>query len=241
MFKDEYFISVVKLLLTCEHGGNRIPEAYKSYFINEATLKTHRGYDLGALDLFHFLEPLSDASFFSTTSRLLIELNRSLHHKRLFSEFSSELSKKEKDELITAYYVPYRTAVENNIKSYVEKGESVLHLSIHSFTPELNGAKRNCDIGLLYDSKKKQEREFCKRYKVALLEQDSNLHVRFNYPYLGKADGFTTYLRKQFPTNYLGIEIEINQKFASENVLDLKITDAVYQTLEVFKSKDYNF
>lgn len=33
-----------------------------------------------------------------------------------------------------------------------------------------------------------------------------------NYPYLGKSDGFTTSLRKQFPFQYIGIELEINQK-----------------------------
>jgi len=37
--------------------------------------------------------------------------------------------------------------------------------------------------------------------------------VRRNYPYAGKNDGFTTYLRRRFPSDaYLGIELEINQK-----------------------------
>ncbi|GHC51120.1 N-formylglutamate amidohydrolase [Ulvibacter litoralis] len=230
----------MKLLLTCEHGGNKIPKAYKNFF-HTPVLKTHRGYDLGALDLFQFLKSLSDASFFSTTSRLLIELNRSLHHRNLFSEFSSEFSKKEKAELITTYYVPYRAAVEKNIKNEIENGESVLHLSIHSFTPKLHGEKRNCDIGLLYDSKKKKEQEFCKQFKEGLLQQDSSLQVRFNYPYLGSADGFTTYLGKQFPKNYIGVEIEVNQKFASENVLNLELKKCIFTAIENFKSMNYSF
>jgi predicted N-formylglutamate amidohydrolase len=41
---------------------------------------------------------------------------------------------------------------------------------------------------------------------------DPQLKIRSNYPYLGNADGFTTYLRKRFQKNYLGIELEINQK-----------------------------
>lgn len=42
---------------------------------------------------------------------------------------------------------------------------------------------------------------------------DAALNVRRNYPYPGNADGFTTYLRKQFSlSKYVGIEIEINQK-----------------------------
>jgi hypothetical protein len=36
--------------------------------------------------------------------------------------------------------------------------------------------------------------------------------VRRNYPYRGTADGFTTYLRRQFSARkYLGIELEVNQ------------------------------
>jgi hypothetical protein len=35
-----------------------------------------------------------------------------------------------------------------------------------------------------------------------------------NYPYQGKADGFTTTLRRQWPgDSYVGIEIEVNQKW----------------------------
>ena len=33
-----------------------------------------------------------------------------------------------------------------------------------------------------------------------------------NYPYLGKADGFTTSLRQEFQERYIGIELELNQK-----------------------------
>ncbi len=39
------------------------------------------------------------------------------------------------------------------------------------------------------------------------------LKIRRNYPYLGKADGFTTYLRRRFlPCDYAGIELEVNQR-----------------------------
>ena len=226
----------MKLILTCEHGGNKIPYAYKKHFNNNVVLKTHRGYDLGALDLFQHLEPLSDASYFSTTSRLLVELNRSLFSKQLFSEFSNGLSKNEKSEILNTYYFPYRTEVEYKIAEYIKGEQQVLHLSIHSFTPNLNGDKRKADIGLLYDSRNKKEQEFCKQLKTELLQQNPNLNVRFNYPYLGKADGFTTFLRKQFPTNYLGIEIEVNQTFALENSMDSILKQTISNPLIKLKS-----
>jgi hypothetical protein len=48
---------------------------------------------------------------------------------------------------------------------------------------------------------------------AAPLEALRELRVRRNYPYLGKADGFTTYLRRHFPVDrYAGVEFEVNPK-----------------------------
>ncbi|CDF78321.1 N-formylglutamate amidohydrolase [Formosa agariphila KMM 3901] len=223
----------MKLLLTCEHGGAYIPNRFESYFINEkTTLQTHRGFDIGALDVFKYLKPLASFSNFSETSRLLIELNRSLHHKDLFSEYTKTASNETKQRLISGYYLIYRNAVEGYIKKQIDKGETVLHLSVHSFTPILNGIERQTDIGLLYDSAKSEEKAICKQFSTELLRLNPKLKVRYNYPYLGTADGFTTYLRKHFPDNYLGIEIEINQKFASKNAMPPVLKHQIYDALK---------
>lgn len=219
-------------MLTCEHGGNEIPQEHSHLFHNHSVLQSHRGYDLGSLDAFNHLKPLASASKFSKTSRLLIELNRSLHHKNLFSEFTKTLSKKDKELLISDYYLVYRNEVESAIKKFIEVKQTVLHISVHSFTPKLNGKERHCDIGLLYDSRNLEEKEFCKQLKNKLSKLDSTLNIRFNYPYLGKADGFTTYLRKQFPNNYLGIELEINQKFAKNNKMNANIKSNLFSALQ---------
>ncbi|MBQ0788263.1 MAG: N-formylglutamate amidohydrolase, partial [Oceanihabitans sp.] len=214
----------MKMLLTCEHGGNNIPMPYQSYFANhKAILNTHRGYDLGALDLFNHLKSLANFSAYSEISRLFIELNRSLHHKNLFSEFSKQLSENEKEKLISRYYLEYREAIEAVLIKQLQPNKKVVHISVHSFTPILNNKKRDCDIGLLYDSRNPSEKAFSKHLKKEILKLDNTLHVRFNYPYLGKADGFTTYLRKQFNKNYLGIELEVNQKFATNNTMDSRL------------------
>ena len=126
----------------------------------------------------------------------------------------------------------YRNEVESTIRKFIESKQIVLHVSVHSFTPNLNGEERQCDIGLLYDSRKPEEKEFCKRLKYELSQIDNSLNVRFNYPYLGKADGFTTYLRKQFPKHYLGVELEINQKYAKDNVMSPKIKTALFSVLQ---------
>lgn len=216
-------------IISCEHGGNDIPPAYKAFFTDAAeVLKTHRGWDPGALSLYNKLRPLADFSLSSTVSRLLVELNRSLHHQRLFSIYSGLLSNEEKQQVLLKYYMPYRNSIKEAIKQYLLKGTKVYHLSIHSFTPELDGEVRQADIGLLYNPARSMEKEFCKVFKQILKEQMPQMRVRFNYPYLGKADGFTTYLRRQFPDRYAGVELELNQRWANHE----QINSALYQSLQ---------
>lgn len=222
-----------KVLLTCEHGGNEIPAVYKKYFKNAGkVLSSHRGYDPGCLDLFNHLVYLGDFHFFSLESRLLIELNRSLHHKQLFSEFTNELSKSEKSDLIDTYYLPYRLKAEDKIKDQLKKNRRVNHFSIHSFTPVLNGKKRNMDIGLLYDPSRKNELDLCRNIKQNLKKVNPDLVVRMNTPYKGTSDGFTTYLRSVYRKGYTGIEIEVNQKFVSRNKMPVWLKQNISMALE---------
>ena len=53
---------------------------------------------------------------------------------------------------------------------------------------------------------------------------DGELKIRRNFPYLGTADGFTTFLRKQFDGKYYaGVEIEINQHFLGKKSAHWKL------------------
>lgn len=223
----------MKLILTCEHAGKEIPAQYASLFVAAMpVLETHRGYDPGALDLFRTLKELAIWQKDYKVTRLLIEPNRSLHHQNLFSQFSRNLSEEQKNYVIKTFYLPYRNEVEENIRKWLREGESILHLSVHSFTPELNGEVRNADVGLLYDPARAGEKEFSKKLKAVLAVKASDLRIRFNYPYLGKADGFTTHLRRQFENNYTGIELEVNQKFVKKNKMDSRLKDVLYHSLQ---------
>jgi hypothetical protein len=67
-------------------------------------------------------------------------------------------------------------------------------------------------VGLLYNPGRRGEAELCARWKSSLEELAPQLRVRRNYPYAGKGDGLTSYLRQRFaPVAYVGIELEINQ------------------------------
>lgn len=202
----------MKLLLTCEHGGNKVPSTHRSLFKDAAVvLRSHRGWDPGALGLFDLLKGDADAHYHSTTSRLLVELNRSPHHPALFSRFTKALPLADRKKLLERYYLPYRAAVEAQVAQWTAKREPVMHVAVHSFTPVLNGEVRTLDLGLLYDPARKAEKRWAERWREDLLAIDQTVEVRMNKPYLGKADGFPTHLRKLHRTHYAGIELEVNQ------------------------------
>ena len=176
-------------------------------------------------------------------SRLFVDLNRTITNKSVFSEYygaleecgkaakcSANTAAKMKAQA-TAYWKEYRENVEKFVESSLnspkrtatkqkhaagKKGAedaAIVHLGIHSFTPVLNGNVRNADIGILYDPTRPLERNYANVIRDEIKRLYPHMKVRFNYPYKGSSDGLTTALRKKFGPHYVGIEIEINQKF----------------------------
>lgn len=237
---------MLTFVLTCEHGGNNVPTAYAPLFRGyEELLASHRGYDIGAKELFDELKGLAHISFFSDTTRLLVELNRSLHSKSLFSSITDTLPGREKERLLEKHYYPYRQAVESKIMEETHAGKRVLHISVHSFTPVLEGKERQADVGLLYDPTREFEKSICRQWKEKMQELQPGLKVRYNYPYLGISDGFPTYLRRKLTEKqYSGIELEINQKFplgdkVQWHELQRIVKESLQQVLTLF-SHSYN-
>lgn len=205
------------VILSCEHASNSVPEAYAHIFRGAGDqLESHRGWDPGSLIIGRSLQRALNAPLITYPyTRLLIEPNRSERHPKLFSEYSSAFADEEKTELVNTCYKPYRRSVENEIEKVVSVNQAILHISVHTFTPSLNGKIRDLDIGLLYDPSRPFEKQFCNDWKQELLKIDSKLRVRMNRPYKGTSDGFTTSLRRTFGGLYSGIELEISQHFFS--------------------------
>ena len=201
-------------MVTCEHGGNRIPAPYRQLFRGQrALLDSHRGYDAGALVMATALsEDLRAPLVASTTSRLLIDLNRSIGHRDLFSATTRSAPAKTRAQIVEHHYLPYRLRAESLVAQAILNGRRMIHISSHSFTAELGGEVRSTDVGLLYDPGRGGEVELCARWKRSLAAMAPHVRVRRNYPYAGRADGLTSHLRRRFgPQHYIGIELEINQ------------------------------
>ena len=204
-------------LITCEHGGNRIPALCRSLFRGQRKLlESHRGYDPGALVMARTLAGAFAARLISSTvSRLVIDLNRSIGHPQLWSAATRGAPRELRTTIIERYYGPYREEVARRIRRSTARGRRVVHVSSHSFTPVLNGELRHADVGLLYDPRRPEEAALCARWKAALGAIAPALRVRRNYPYAGKGDGLTSALRLAFASrDYVGIELEINQQIA---------------------------
>lgn len=223
------------LVLSCEHAVNAIPEAYTHLFASYTNLlDSHQGIDFGALALATQLQKHFQCELVSANvSRLLIDCNRSLGHPGCFSKITGRLTEQEKQQIVQQYYLPFRQRIEHLIKQHLASHQPILHLSMHSFTPVLNGVKRQADIGLLYNPSRQNEKAFAKHWRQGLRQFNPCFQVRLNYPYRGTSDGFTTALRKQYTdTFYIGLEVESNQALVNEKSTFVQLANTLTATLD---------
>lgn len=222
-----------QLVITCEHASHAIPKEFDTLFKDHLDeLETHDAWDIGAYSIFQYLiNHIESFHQHGIVSRLIIDLNRSLHNKSCFSKFTKNLSLEKKQSIIDCYYTPFRQATHHKVEEIIKSKKRCFHLSIHSFTPVLDGEVRSTDIGLLYDPKHSLEKQFCLNWKKTLMKDlmfKFNIHM--NKPYKGTSDGHITALRKLYkPTEYMGIELEVNQKY----LLDINM-------IQFFSKKIYN-
>lgn len=211
----------MKLIVTCEHGGNHVPARFRDVFRDHGEiLASHRGIDHGALETAKLIAKKLDAPLYATTvTRLVVDTNRSIGHRHLFSELLRDVDEKHKEEALRRHYHPHREGIEVAIGNFRRTRHTVVHVASHSFTPVLGGETRNADVAWLYDPSRRRERAFVDAWRESLREIRPDLRLRRNYPYRGVADGLTTHLRKQFPAaTYLGIELEVNQAAVSREL-----------------------
>ncbi len=207
-----------RLLLTCEHGGNAIPARHRALFAGAAeVLASHRGWDPGSLRVARAIARRCAAPLLEVTvSRLLVDANRSPRHPRVFSGYTRSLPREVRDALLARYHAPHHRAAAE-LASKLSRDGDVLHLSVHSFTPVLDGNVRDVDLGLLYDPSRPPERDRVDALAEALALALPSLRIRRNAPYRGVSDGLTKILRRTLATDrYAGVELEINQRLLVE-------------------------
>jgi predicted N-formylglutamate amidohydrolase len=192
-----------------------VPAEYAALFAGAAgVLETHRGLDIGAAAIARvFGRELAVAPFIATTTRLVVDLNRSPGNRNVFSQYTRSFTAEQRAAAMAEHYWPYRRAVEDVVARSIAAGDGVLHVSTHTFTPALRGEVRHCDVGFLYDPRRAREVRFVGAWHAALAAAAPDLVLRRNYPYSGVSDALVTHLRRRYGARgYVGMELEVNQK-----------------------------
>lgn len=192
------------VLLLCDHAGNRVPEGLDFLGIHEADLARHIGWDIGAAEVTRQLAPLLDApAILNHASRLLIDPNRRPYTPTAIPEEvdgtvipgNRNLPPAEVRRRIQTYWLPYHRTVAQTIGGFRRRGVVPAIISIHSFTPRLNGRFRPWQIGVLW----RGDRRLAGPVLDALAAR-SDLVIGENAPYSGlDAFGYTIEFHAQRP------------------------------------------
>lgn len=207
------------LVLTCEHASNALPPGFDPG-VGPDALASHLGWDPGAVDVARVVSARSGVPLLAGEwTRLFVDLNRSPEAPGAVPAEScgvpipanARLSASERDERLRRVQAPYRAAVLAAVERAVERAGACLHVSVHSFTPELHGRPRPFDAGVLFDPARPLEVAVADVLLTGL--RAAGRSARANEPYAGTEDGVTTWLRTRFAADrYAGIEVELNQE-----------------------------
>ncbi len=205
----------------------------------------HLWVDSGALDAAKLLaKHLRCPSIVAPYSKRVIDVNRSLHARGLFSCMTRRLPEPIRTRMVDEIHRPYRDRVRSTIDSLLKNDDLVVHLSVHSFSPfprdaqevtgdDRIGTARRTDIGLLYDPSRLLERDLCLDWYEALYWSLPMLRVRRNYPRRGTSDSLTRSLRETYdPSVYLGIQLQLNQAWCTRQLpIRRKVFKGLAETL----------
>ena len=225
----------VAVVVSAEHGGRSVPARWRPLFAGrEALLASHRGWDPGAAALARRLACcLGAPCLVARTTRLLVDLNRSPGHPRIFSEVTRTLPAAERRRILEEHHTPHRARVTAAVAAGIEHAGAAVHVAVHSFTPVLDGRVREADVGILYDPARAGERALAAAWGRALRSRVPELVVRMNAPYRGVSDGLPTALRRRWDARrYLGIELEVNQRhLGPDGCFPATLADALARSL----------
>jgi predicted N-formylglutamate amidohydrolase len=149
------------VVIVCDHAGNRIPRGLSKLGLDAAQLQTHIAWDIGAGAVARILAARHRASaVIAAYSRLVVDLNRAPEDPSAYPPISDGrliprnigLTFEEKAQRRSSLFDPYHAAVDAAIAARTTEEFVPACLGIHSFTPQLHGAQRPWQIGVLWDA-----------------------------------------------------------------------------------------
>lgn len=184
-------VAETPIVLVCDHASCRFPESLSHLGLDPFARRCHLAVDIGAGPLTERLsESLGVTAVLAQYSRLVVDCNRQLLDPSAFLVFgdgifipgNSNLQQADKDARSEAIYWPYHRVVSDQINRLRSiAGRLPFFVSIHSFTPVLNGISRPWEMGVLWDTDEEVARMMLEELGAA------GYKVGDNEPYTGKA------------------------------------------------------
>ena len=207
--------AIVPVLLVCDHASNRFPRSLETMGLEYLDRVSHIALDIGANAVAEMLaDNLGATAVLCQYSRLIVDCNRELIDDSAFLENSDgvdvsgnhNLQESEKERRASEIYWPYHNAIKDQIVRLKKHSIDPVVISIHSFTPVINGNDREWEIGVLWDKDPITAEIFLTRLG------DAGYLVGDNEPYSGKdPEDFTIdYHAESIGLPHVGIEISQN-------------------------------
>jgi predicted N-formylglutamate amidohydrolase len=146
-------------LLLGDHAGREIPKALGQLGLPEAERLRHIAWDIGVAGLGALLSQALDAAFLRQRfSRLVIDCNRDPDRPDAIPEVSDgaaipgnrALSPAARRARIDEVSAPYHAAIAAELDARADRGLPTTLISLHSFTPSMNGVARPWRFGVLH-------------------------------------------------------------------------------------------
>ncbi|MAW84899.1 MAG: N-formylglutamate amidohydrolase [Phyllobacteriaceae bacterium] len=209
------------LVLVADHARRDLPAEYGSLGLPEWEFQRHIAYDIGVEAVTRKLATLLGApAVMAGFSRLLIDPNRGADDPTLIRQLydgtiipgNYPMSDAERERRLSHFYRPYHAAVWERIAAVQRKGpgNAPFIVSIHSFTPEMQGRARPWHAGILWDSDDRAVRPL-----MEMLCAEPGLIVGDNEPYDGALKGDTMYTHAIRP-GFAHLLIEIRQDLIAD-------------------------
>ena len=213
------------LILIADHASNALPPGYGTLGLDPAEFERHIGYDIGTAGLTRALAArLNAVAVLSNFSRLLIDPNRGEDDPTLVMKISDGaivpgnrgVDAVETERRLDLCYRPYQAA----IAAQIDRDVHPAIVSIHSFTPQLNGRPpRPWHAGVLWGQDEASALKL-----LDLLRRDPDLCIGANEPYLGGNTG-ETLDRLAFPRGLPSLLIEVRNDLIEDEAGQVEWAD----------------
>ena len=148
------------LVLFSDHAGRAIPKRLGTLGLAQAELDQHIGWDIGIGAMARRMAVALDApAVIGGYSRLVIDCNRRLDDPTSIAQESDRiavpgnrgLDAAERRARAEAIFHPYHRAIDGIIQAKRSAGPNLAVISLHSFTPSMNGLQRPWHVGVLWN------------------------------------------------------------------------------------------